>query len=47
MDTLSDALTDQLQAELLTYGEDATAGNIPIKVLRGVVLCNIVLTMKT
>ena len=35
MSTLSDALTDQLQAELEAYGEDATAGNIPIKVLRG------------
>jgi hypothetical protein len=35
MDTLTDALIDQLQAELLTYGEDATAGNIPIKILRG------------
>ena len=41
MDTLTEALSDQLQDELLTYGEDATVGNISIKILRGVVLCNI------
>ena len=28
MDTLTDALIEQLQAELLTYGEDANVGNI-------------------
>ena len=35
MDTLTDALINQLQAELEVYGEDATSGNIPIKILRG------------
>ena len=35
MDTLKNALVDQLQAELQAYGEDATSGNIPIKILRG------------
>ena len=35
MQTLKDALTDQLEVELDAYGEDATAGNIPIKIIRG------------
>ena len=35
MDSLTDALINQLQAELEVYGEDATSGNISIKILRG------------